>query len=414
MRQEPKHGQELARAVAELEAGRMVVLYDDLHPDRGVYMCAGAGRITTEQVNFMVGEGRGLTSLAMTEQRMRQLGIPMLAGDSAAPERPAFGTSIEAASGVSTGISAADRARTIQAAGHPDASAADIVMPGHVFPLRARNGGVLVKAAIPEAACDLVTMAGDAPAAALVAVLDDDGELADKEAVGLLGKRHGLAAVTVAAVVAERLRDELVVRRVAERKIESGLGGEYRAIVYQNDLDDHEHMALLSGTIEPGQPVTVRVHSQCLTGDVLGSTRCDCGEQLAMAMDLIRREGRGVVVYMHQEGRGIGLANKVRAYSLQEAGRDTVEANLELGFEEDLRDYGITCQILKDLGIRRVRLLTNNPQKVEGLERYGIEVVERRPLETQPHENNVGYLATKRDKLGHLIAGHGTQKGGPG
>ena len=381
----------------------MLLLYDEQHPEAGGYLCLSARHAEADTINFMLTHGRGLTCLAMTERRMQRLGIPMMAGDSPLSRRLSFGASIEASHGVTTGISAADRARTVRVASAKEARPEDIVMPGHVFPVRARSGGVLVKAGVPEAAVALVEMAGDEPAAVLSVVLDDDGELADPDTLEALAEGFGLERVSVDEVVSDRLRSELVVKRVAERRMESGYGGSFQAIVYSNDVDNDEHMALVAGELSGATPVTVRVHSQCLTGDVLGSTRCDCGEQLELALKMITAEGRGVIIYMHQEGRGIGLANKIRAYELQDAGRDTVEANLELGFKEDLRDYGITSQILKDLGATRVRLLTNNPQKVEGLERYGIKVVERRPIQTDAHAGNVGYLRTKRDKLGHLI-----------
>jgi 3,4-dihydroxy 2-butanone 4-phosphate synthase/GTP cyclohydrolase II len=276
-------------------------------------------------------------------------------------------------------------------------------MPGHVFPIQVRTGGVLIRPGLAEAAADLSSMSVGVETAAVCAVLDENGEIADPQTLAQMAKGFHLAEITVADVVAERLRSELVVERVAERDIEVGSGTVFHAIVYRNDLDHDDHMALTIGDLSGDEPVWVRVHSQCLTGDVLGSTRCDCGDQLDLALQRTAAAGRGVIIYMHQEGRGIGLANKIRAYALQDCGRDTVEANLELGFREDLRDYAITAQIIRDLGIRRVRLLTNNPQKIEGLERYGVEVVARDSIEAEPRADNIHYLRTKRRKLGHLL-----------
>jgi 3,4-dihydroxy 2-butanone 4-phosphate synthase/GTP cyclohydrolase II len=393
----------LRETAARLAHGEMLLLYDDSHPESGGYFICSAQHVDPVKINFMVTHGRGLICLAMTEERMARLGIPMMVADTPFSRRLAFGASIEASTGVTTGISAADRAATILAASAPDAEPGDIVMPGHVFPVLVRKGGVLFKAALAEAAVDLAAMAEVGDAVAMCAVLDDEGAVASEEQLDALAARFGLEKVAVGDVVAHRLRDELVVQRVGQRRIESALGGSFQAIVYRNDLDRYEHVALVAGDLSGADPVFVRVHSQCLTGDVLGSSRCDCGDQLALAMDMISRAGRGALVYMHQEGRGIGLANKIRAYALQDRGRDTVEANLELGFKEDLRDYGITAQILKDLGIAKVRLLTNNPQKVEGLRRYGVDVVERVAIETPAHEGNIEYLRTKRAKLGHLL-----------
>jgi len=395
-----------AAAVEALARGEIAVVFDDSHPEIGGHFCCNASSIDPDKVNFMITHGRGLICLAMTEKRMHTLGIPMMVADTAFSRRLAFGASIEASEGVTTGISAADRANTILAASAAGAGPDDIVMPGHVFPILVRTGGVLVKGSLPEAVVDLVTMADGGDAAALCAILDDTGAVASRDDVARIAKGFGLEMICVGDVVADRLRRELVVERVAEREIESGAGDRlrmFRAIVYRNDIDGHEHMAMVAGDISGDEPVSVRVHSQCLTGDVFGSTRCDCGDQLDLALERIADEGRGAVVYMHQEGRGIGLANKIRAYALQDAGRDTVEANLELGFKEDLRDYGITAQIIKDLGIRRVRLLTNNPQKVEGLRVYGVEVAERSAIQAKPHEDNIEYLRTKRAKLGHLL-----------
>ncbi|MBI5506383.1 MAG: GTP cyclohydrolase II [Deltaproteobacteria bacterium] len=396
-------GAGLEAAAAAVASGAVVVLYDENQPQAGGYLCASARKISAETVNLMVVEARGLVCLAMSEERMRRLAIPVLVAESPFLRGHAFGASIEASRGVTTGISAADRAVTIGAASAAGAGPADIVMPGHVFPIQVRSGGVLVRPDAAAAASDLCDLAGESDCAVLCAVLDGAGELASIELLEALATRLAAPMLAVGEIVAHRLATELVVERVAERTIESGFGGTFRAIVYRNDFDHHEHMALVAGDICGDEPVTVRAHSQCLTGDVFGSTRCDCGDQLRLAIDVISSEGRGVIVYMHQEGRGIGLANKVLAYALQDLGRDTVEANLELGFGEDLRDYGITAQILKDLGIRKVRLLTNNPQKVESLERYGVKVVERRSIEAAPHDDNIGYLRTKRRKLGHLL-----------
>ncbi len=405
MNDEQRQYQELIeRGKRELVGARLIVLYDPDRPEQGAYLCCSGRRATPETVNFMVRYGRGLVCLAMTEERMRALGIPLMVPGDAFPRRPTFGASIEARTGVTTGISAADRARTIAVASADGAGAADIVMPGHVFPVLVHAGGVLGKAALPEAAVDLMRIAGEGDCAAMCAILDEEGGIADAAAVDRLAGDHRLARVPLAAVVSERLRHDSVVERIAEKDIDVGIGGGiFRAVVYRNDFDRHEHMALIAGDLRGDPPPLVRVHSQCLTGDVFGSLRCDCGDQLALALERIAQEGRGAVIYMHQEGRGIGLANKIRAYALQDCGRDTVEANLELGFKEDLRDYGITAQILKDLGVSKVRLLTNNPQKVSSLARYGVTVVERISIQTAPHRENIAYLRTKREKLGHLI-----------
>jgi 3,4-dihydroxy 2-butanone 4-phosphate synthase/GTP cyclohydrolase II len=398
-----KQGSRLEAAVEALARGDVVVLYDDKDPMAGGCLCAVARRIDADKVNFMVTHARGLLCLVMTEKRMQALGIPLMATDGPFSRGTAFGASIEAREGVTTGISAADRARTIEVASAADAGPESIVMPGHVHPVQVRTGGVLIRAGLPEAAVDLAAMTGDQDVAVTCAILDEDGALADLDGLRGVASRHGLEMVSIGDVVDDRLRKELVVERVAERSIESSFGGSFNAIVYRNDIDGHEHIALVAGDLSGDEPVTIRVHSQCLTGDVLGSKRCDCGEQLELAMARISREGRGAIIYMHQEGRGIGLGNKLRAYALQDHGRDTVEANLELGFDEDLRDYGLTAQIIKDLGVRRVRLLTNNPQKVDGLVRYGVEVVAREPLVAAPHAGNIEYLRTKRAKLGHLF-----------
>jgi 3,4-dihydroxy 2-butanone 4-phosphate synthase / GTP cyclohydrolase II len=385
----------------DVRAGKMVVLVDD--GEGGGELCVAAERVNAETINFMATHARGLICLALTEGRMRRLGIPLLGNPESV--RPAFGASIEARQGVTTGISAADRARTVAAAVADGAGPGDLVMPGHVLPIQTQHGGVLARMRHPEGAVDLMRLAGLRPAAVLCAMLCEDGSVATLGDLETFAARHAVKLVTLSSLAAYRLRSELLVERKGESDFTTVTGGTYRAIVYRNSVDRHEHMALVKGAPRPGDNVLVRVHSQCLTGDVFQSERCDCGEQLEQAMRTIEDLGQGVIVYMHQEGRGIGLANKIRAYALQDRGRDTVEANLELGFKEDLRDYGIGAQIIRDLGFKRIRLLTNNPRKVLGLQAYGIDVVERVPLEVPARSGNLAYLRTKQEKLGHLLTG---------
>ncbi len=395
----------LAAAIGRLAAGGAVLVVDDEQNPQSGDVCVAAERIVDHHVSFMAAEARGLVCLAMLPADMARLGIPLLPPDRSSERAPAYGTSFEARFGVSTGISAADRAHTIRVAVDPASGSSQIVMPGHVPPIQCVPGGVLEHTGSAETMVDLVRLAGQRPAAVGCTVLDGEGNVASGAVLLGFARAHGLPVIDIRAVVRHRLRSELLVERLAETELESDYGGSWRAIAYRNRIDDSEHLALVRGRIDGSTPLLVRVHSQCLTGDVLGSRRCDCGDQLQAAMARIAREGSGVLVYLHQEGRGIGLANKIRAYALQDEGLDTVEANLELGFQDDQRDYGISAQILRDLGVHRVRLLTNNERKIEGLSGYGLGIEERVPLEVEAHEDNIGYLRVKQRKLGHLLSG---------
>jgi 3,4-dihydroxy 2-butanone 4-phosphate synthase / GTP cyclohydrolase II len=401
----------LATAIAEVAAGKLILVADDLENPTHGDLCVAGELTTPEHVGVMAVHARGLVCLALLPGAMQRLGIPLIPADRAATDAPAYGISFEARRGVSTGISAADRATTIRVAIDERSGPSDIAMPGHVPPVQVAPGGVLERPRRAEAALDIVRLAGCRPAATICTVLDEAGEVASGRTLREFARRHRLRMVAIGDVVQHRLRSELLVERIAETEIDSALGGRFRAIAYLNKVDDSEHLALVRGRIRPGEPTLVRVHSQCLTGDVLGSRRCDCGEQLDAALRAIGETGRGVLVYLHQEGRGIGLANKIRAYALQDLGRDTVEANLELGFKDDPRDYGISAQILRDLGVGRVRLLTNNARKIAGLSRYGVEVVERVPIQVPAHDGNIAYLRTKQEKLGHFLIGLGRDEG---
>jgi len=393
----------IAAAIEDIKQGRMVILVDDEDRENEGDLTLAAEAATPENINFMAKYGRGLICLTLTPEKCEALGLRPMVRDNTSPFETAFTVSIEAKRGVTTGISAADRAHTILTAVADTASAADLVSPGHIFPLRARPGGVLVRTGQTEGSVDLARLAGLKPAGVICEIMNDDGTMARMPELKKFAKEHGIKICTIADLVAYRLKNEILVRVVADAHLPSRYGGDWRAIAFENDVDRLDHLALVKGDVNTGEPVLVRVHSECLTGDVLGSQRCDCGEQLHRAMEMIDREGKGVILYMRQEGRGIGLINKLKAYELQDKGRDTVEANLELGFKADMRDYGIGAQILLSLGIHKMRLLTNNPKKLIGLQGYGIDVVERVAIEALATKSNKSYLKTKRDKMGHLL-----------
>lgn len=395
----------IEQAVEDLRNGKIIIVADDEdRENEGDLVCA-AELVTPEMINFMTLHGRGLICLALTGERCDQLGLPQMTERNTEELSTAFTVSIDAERryGVTTGISASDRATTIHVAINPETLPSDLRRPGHIFPLRARKGGVLQRVGQTEASVDLARLAGLVPAGVICEILNPDGSMARRPELQEISRQHNLTFVTVAQLVAHRLQTEQLVHRVAEARIPTDLG-EFRIIGYQNDVDRAEHVALVFGDVA-GQPnILVRMHSKCLTGDVFGSQRCDCGPQLQRAMELVAREGRGVIVYLDQEGRGIGLLNKLRAYALQDAGADTVQANERLGFAPDLRNYGIGAQILRDLGLSSIRVMTNNPRKLVGLEGYGLQIVERVPLIADPNSENQTYLKVKRDKLGHLLA----------
>jgi 3,4-dihydroxy 2-butanone 4-phosphate synthase/GTP cyclohydrolase II len=395
----------IEQAIADIRAGRFVVVADDEdRENEGDLICA-AELITPEMVNFMIKRAGGMICVGLTGERTEALGLSMMAKTNLDDYRTAYTVSIDAAPkfGVTTGISAADRAKTIRVAVDPNTTKADLRHGGHVFPLRARDGGVLQRVGHTETAVDLARLAGLRPAGVLCEILNEDGTTAKRPQLEAFAREHGLTFVTVAQLVAYRLKNERLVHRVAEARLPTD-HGQWRIVGYRNDVDPHEHVALVYGDITDGEDILVRMHSKCLTGDVFHSMRCDCGWQLDKAMEMIAAEGAGVIVYLDQEGRGIGLLNKLKAYELQDQGADTVEANEQLGFKPDLREYGIGAQILLDLGLKSIRPITNNPRKMIGLEGYGISLGERVPIVQPTHDENAGYLRTKREKLGHLFA----------
>jgi len=390
-------------ALEDLRQGKMIILVDDEDRENEGDLTMIAEKVTPEAINFMAKYARGLICLALHPDIVERLKLPLMVHDNQSRFQTAFTVSIEAKNGVTTGISAADRAHTILTAVADDAKPDDLVQPGHLFPLRARRGGVLFRTGQTEGSVDLARLAGLKPAAVICEIMNEDGTMARRPDLDQFAKKHGLRIVTVADIIAYRMRNESFVHKEAETILPTPYG-EFKAVAFINELDNSEHLALIKGEIEPNKDILVRVHSECLTGDVFGSYRCDCGDQLKKSLKMINQEELGVVVYLRQEGRGIGFANKLKAYALQDKGFDTVEANKELGFKPDLRDYGVGAQILVALGVRRMRIMTNNPKKIIGLDGYGLTVTGRVPIEITPRPENVRYLLTKCEKLGHIMS----------
>jgi 3,4-dihydroxy 2-butanone 4-phosphate synthase/GTP cyclohydrolase II len=390
------------RAISDIKKGKMVIIVDDKHRENEGDLAMAAEKVTPHAINFMARYGRGLICVPMLSERLDELEIPDMVSDNTSRFGTGFTVSVDARKGTTTGISAYDRAVTIKTLINKNTKPEDLVRPGHVFPLRAKEGGVLQRAGQTEASIDLAKLSGLYPAAVICEIMKENGKMARMNYLKKFAKKYGLTIVSVADIIKYRLQKERLVRRVVETTLPT-MFGDWKLILYESDIDKYHHIALIKGEIDHEKPVLVRMHSQCLTGDTFYSLRCDCGEQLRTSMKIIHEHGNGVIVYMRQEGRGIGLVNKLHAYALQDKGYDTVEANKKLGFPPDLRDYGIGAQILLDIGVRKILLLTNNPKKIVGLEGYGLEVIKRIPIEIEPNKNNIKYLKTKKKKLGHLL-----------
>lgn len=393
---------DIGGAFEDLRKGELIILVDDEDRENEGDLAMAAEKVTPEAINFMAKHARGLICLSLHPDIVERLSLPLMVQDNRSRFQTAFTVSIEAKNGVTTGISAADRAHTILTAVADDASPGDLIQPGHIFPLRARRGGVLFRAGQTEGSVDLARLAGLKPAGVICEIMNEDGTMARRPDLDGFAKKHGLRVVTIADTIAYRMRNESFVHKEAETALPTSFG-EFKVIAFSNELDKSEHLALVKGEIDPDEDILVRVHSECLTGDVLGSYRCDCGDQLKKALKMIDQEGLGVLIYLRQEGRGIGFANKLKAYELQDKGLDTVEANKRLGFKPDLRDYGVGAQILVALGVKRMKIMTNNPKKIVGLEGYGLTVTDRVPIEIPPRPENAHYLLTKCEKLGHIM-----------
>ena len=394
----------IEKAIGDIRAGRMVILADGSEPESEADFCMAAEKVTADAVNFMAKHGRGLICLSLSREKALQLDLPPMVDNNTSRYGTGFTVSVDARIGVASGVSAADRSTTILTAVAAGARPNDLVRPVHVFPLMAREGGVIVRTGQTEGSVDLARLAGLTPAGVICGILDEDGSMARRPALEKTSERHGIGICTIPDLIEYRMRTESFVHRAAEADIPTVIAGDFKAIVYENDIDDLLHFAMVKGTIDSEKPVLVRVHSECLTGDIFGSMRCDCGPQLHRAMSMMEEEGCGVLLYIRQEGRGIGLVNKIKAYALQQKGLDTVEANVQLGFQPDMRNYGIGAQILADLGVRRMRLMTNNPKKMVGLEGYGLSLIEQVPIEIEANEFNKCYLECKKLKMGHLLS----------